>query len=229
MLSTLCSIQTFGSFQPNAVARLSCPIKKIRPVLTPLIQHRSISFGNLGQKLDQTLEKIRENVREKAVVKKTEGISTDAVSTDAIFANRILTYANDGHLKLDFMGRVVHQELIDHEINREFFRRRGIRFASWAAVSGVATIVSWAFGIILYYPPDWLIFTMFAAPASAFCCSAIVSGSDEKFEQHKATAYRLYNEICLKYQTPSSPFSSASSAAHLAIETMSSQEKEKKD
>jgi hypothetical protein len=188
MLSTICSIQTFGrleSLKPPVVRQN----KVIRPMLTaPLIQRRLISFDNLGQTL------------EKASTKKVDGISTDA-----IFANRILTYANDGHLTLDFMGRVAHQELIEHEINREHHRRRCLQFAPYTAISGIAAIVSLAFGIALHHPPDWVIVTMVATSASALYCSWVVDNSDEKFEAHRAAAYRLYNEICLKYQTAWSP------------------------
>ena len=198
MLSTLCSIQTFarpgshGSFQP-ALAHLSCPrkVNHSRPSLelmlaTPLMQRRSISFGNSGQ--------------ENAANKKVDGLSAQTK-----YANRILTYANDGDLKLNFMGRVAHQELIDEENNRVHYLRRHRRFLLYTCAWGLTAMASWYILHCMHYHPHWLELIGGISPIAAFISTAVAGDAFVESKKHQIRSNQLYHEICLKYQAHPSP------------------------
>ena len=182
MLSTLCAIPRA---QMNAVPRFP----RINPAVR--VQPRLISFGELGTKLDRVVEKTKTETS----VKKTE--MSDASN---IYSKRIDSYVNDGHLKLNFEGRVVQQELADEEkIAYNHYKLSRSCFI-YSAVFGAVWIASWTVLANAYHHPLCYDILAMISPIGTIVSMGIMTGAAEGRKKHEEKATDLYKDICRKYQ-----------------------------
>jgi uncharacterized membrane protein len=175
MLSTLCRGQL------NAVPRFPCikPVARVQPRPTC----RLISSGDLGNKALEASSK-----------------KTESTNSSTVYSKRIESYINDGHLKLNFEGRVLHQEVADEENISDNQYKLFKRCFVYSVVWGTVWAVSWSVVGGVYYHPLCYDILAVISPIGTVVSAGIMDGASDNSKKHEEKAKDLYKDICRKYQ-----------------------------